>query len=85
MNQRWKSILLVAALGAAFLLGGVVVSQLQAVPSNQPNMDRALEHLRAAKASLEKADANKGGHRVKAIAYVNSAIDEVRRGINVAK
>jgi TolA-binding protein len=47
----------------------------------QPNMKEALEHLRAAKVSLEKATADKGGHRVKAIEHVNQAIEQVEKGI----
>ena len=33
----------------------------------QPKMKEALEHLRQAKAALQAATADKGGHRVKAI------------------
>ncbi len=47
----------------------------------QPNMKAALEHLRAAKESLEKATADKGGHRAKAIEQVNQAIEQVEKGI----
>ena len=48
---------------------------------DQPNMDEALDQLKDAKNELEKATADKGGHRVKAIEYVNRAIDEVKAGI----
>lgn len=48
---------------------------------DQPRMQQARESLLAAKASLQRADANKGGHRVRAIEYINSAIVEVNRGI----
>ncbi len=48
---------------------------------DQPHMRAALEHLRNAKRSLELATADKGGHRAKAIEYVNKAIDEVNQGI----
>lgn len=47
----------------------------------QPKMKEALEQLRAAKASLEAATADKGGHRVKAIAAVKEAIEQVEKGI----
>ncbi|HEY4642546.1 MAG TPA: hypothetical protein VII75_14475 [Thermoanaerobaculia bacterium] len=52
------------------------------VSADQPRMQAALEHLRAAKHELERADADKGGHREKAIAYVNDAIDQVERGMH---
>ena len=44
-------------------------------------MHSALEHLRAAKADLEKATHDKGGHREAAIKLTNDAIAEVERGI----
>ncbi len=47
----------------------------------QPKMKEALEHLRNAKAALQSATADKGGHRVKAIEKVNEAIEQVEKGI----
>jgi hypothetical protein len=47
----------------------------------QPQMQAALESLKAAKESLEKATADKGGHRVKAMALVTQAIEQVEKGI----
>ena len=52
-----------------------------ALTGDQPNMRSALDHLKDAKRNLESATADKGGHRVKAIDYVNRAIDEVNEGI----
>jgi hypothetical protein len=49
---------------------------------DQPHMEKALELLRQARSDLDKATADKGGHRVKAIGYVNQAIDEVKKGID---
>ena len=51
-----------------------------AVP-DQPHMDRAKLALESAKNNLERATADKGGHRVKALEFVNAALDEVNRGI----
>ena len=51
----------------------------------QPNMQEALGSLQAARASLVKAQANKGGHRDRAIGFVDSAIAETRAGIAYAK
>lgn len=49
--------------------------------ANQPNMEAALAALEQAKASLQKATADKGGHRVKAIKAVDEAIVQVKAGI----
>jgi outer membrane lipoprotein-sorting protein len=51
----------------------------------QPNMEAALAQLQEARASLEKATADKGGHRVKAMKAVDQAIAEVKAGIEFAK
>ena len=55
------------------------------VSADQPHMEKALDHLRQARTNLEAASADKGGHRVKAIGYVNSAIDEVKKGIDAGE
>jgi len=47
----------------------------------QPAMKNALANLEQAKANLENANADKGGHRVRAIKLINAAIAEVREGI----
>ena len=53
----------------------------QAIAENQPHMKTALGHLKKAKNQLDKASADKGGHRVKAIQLVKDAIGEVQAGI----
>jgi len=50
----------------------------------QPNMQAALGSLQAARAELVKATANKGGHRERAIGFVDQAIAETRAGIAYA-
>ncbi len=77
MNHRKK--LISAFVLTATLLVGIFVGQAIA---DQPHMQAALDHLRAAKAELQAAEADKGGHRVKAIALTSDAIAEVERGIN---
>jgi hypothetical protein len=56
-----------------------------AVPSAdaeaQPRMKTALAHLKKAQLQLEKASADKGGHRAKAIELVKKAIEETKQGI----
>jgi hypothetical protein len=49
--------------------------------ADQPHMQAALEHLRAAKVELDAAEADKGGHRVKALALTKDAIVQVEAGI----
>lgn len=64
---------------AAILFAGFSVGVAYA---RQMNMDNALSYLQKAKDSLEVADRNKGGHRIRAIYYINKSIDEVQAGIN---
>ena len=53
--------------------------------ANQPNMEAALVSLHAARADLVAATDNKGGHRLKAMGYVDLAITEVKAGIAYAQ
>jgi hypothetical protein len=65
----------VVAFGAAFAIGC-------ATGGGQPHMAAALDELRAARAELQAALPDKGGHRVRAIELVDDAIGQVRRGID---
>jgi len=47
----------------------------------QPHMQAALRALRNARQQLDVAEADKGGHRVKAIQLVSDAIREVEAGV----
>jgi hypothetical protein len=77
--KMWK---LVGAMAAVMLLVMTFFAgRASAVP--QPNMEAALGHLEQAKATLEKAEHNKGGFRVKAMEHVNQAIAAVREGIAI--
>jgi hypothetical protein len=51
----------------------------------QPHMEAALDNLRSARAELESANTDKGGHRGRAIELVDEAIGEVRAGIDFAR
>jgi hypothetical protein len=48
-------------------------------------MQEALEHLRAARAELQRAEPNKGGHRERALEAINHAIVQVEEGIRFAR
>jgi len=75
IRKRLLPVLVVClAIATGFFAGHAV--------ADQPHMHSALEHLRAAKAELELADADKGGHRARAITLVNDAIGQVEKGIS---
>jgi uncharacterized protein YukE len=67
-----------AIAAVTFCLGGVAT---QAFAEKQPKMKDALVQLQSALNSLDKATADKGGHRVKAMELTRQAIDEVKAGI----
>jgi hypothetical protein len=56
-----------------------------AAAPDQPHMQAALDALQSARSNLDKANADKGGHRANAIQLVNDAIAEVRLGIEAAR
>ncbi len=47
----------------------------------QPKMRAALADLEAARAKLEHADHDKGGHRERALELVNQAIAQIKEGV----
>lgn len=49
--------------------------------ADQPHMQAAKDHLQDALNHLQRATADKGGYRERAIDLVRSAIDEVNKGI----
>ena len=75
MNRRnvLSTLVLLLTLATGFLAGHASAAQ--------PHMRAALDHLRQAKASLERADNDKGGHRAKALELVNDAIHQVEEGM----
>ena len=75
-----------SALTTIGLLGLAIPGLLESQPAReqQPHMRAAREALRNAKRHLELAEADKGGHRVKAIALTNDAITETQAGIAFA-
>ncbi len=70
---------LATAAAAAFALG------CASGGSGQPHMRNALEELRGARAELDLATADKGGHRVRAMSLVDEAISEVQLGMDYAR
>jgi hypothetical protein len=68
-----KAIVILAVAGGAFAAGLAYAAQ--------PHMQAALNALLTAQSELKVAEHNKGGHRVKALELVNSAIAQVQAGI----
>ena len=86
----WKPVAL-ASISALTLLVGYQAASAHGAPApgggachDQPNMAAALGELRSARASLDKAEHNKGGWRSNAITATNTAIAEAERGCAVA-
>lgn len=77
MRNRLIAILSTLALFAGVSWFSVVHAQ---IAGHEPHMDAAMVHLRQAKAELEKATPNKGGHREKAIELVDQAMQQVEEG-----
>ena len=77
----------VSALLPAAVLGLALPrrSEAAAPPVDQPHMQAALDFLRSARSELDKAEADKGGFRARAIDLVNRAIDETKRGVDYAR
>jgi hypothetical protein len=67
-----------AASVVAALCAGLVIGESIAA---QPHMQDALDHLMRARAELVAASADKGGHRLAAIRYVDGAVRETRAGM----
>jgi hypothetical protein len=50
----------------------------------QPNMQAAMQYLQQAQQSLQNASSDKGGHRERALQFVNQAMGEVQAGMQYA-
>jgi hypothetical protein len=68
----------------SLLLAACLVTPRLFAAEPQPTMQKALEHMRQAQAELQKAEHDKGGHRVKALEHLNAAIAEAQAGIQYA-
>jgi hypothetical protein len=72
-NRVFISLFIVVVLAFGFVAGRAT--------ADQPHMQIALDHLRAAKTELQVAERDKAGHREKAVDLVNRAIGQVEAGI----
>jgi hypothetical protein len=78
MKGTSRTRIVVAFLFFAVLVSGFLIGRASA---DQPHMQLALDSLKVARTELDKADADKGGHRLWAIKLVNEAIEQVEKGI----
>jgi hypothetical protein len=78
MKGTSRARIVVAFLFFAVLVSGFLLGRASA---DQPHMQAALDSLKIARTELDKADADKGGHRMRAIKLVNEAIEQVEKGI----
>ena len=83
-RNPWKLSTFILAIALAFALGLPIVSNAVAQKHPQPHMRAALTATRTAVRQLKKAAPNKGGHRVKAIAFMKKAEAEILKGIEFA-
>jgi hypothetical protein len=74
MKRMAKMIGILSLAAASFLAGAALAAQ--------SNLERALDHLQAARNELEQdGGKDKGGYRKDALALVSQAIESVRQGI----
>ena len=71
----------ILSVSVALLMAASVSSAI----ADQPHMQAALAQLRAARAELQKALPDKGGHRVRAMELLDKAIGEVEAGEAAAR
>jgi hypothetical protein len=84
MTSRSAGFVKLSTVATVAALAGALATYLpvrEAGAENQPHMRAALQSLQNARAQLNQARADKGGHRANAINLVNQAIAEVERGI----
>jgi hypothetical protein len=70
-----------SVIGTSILAGALAGGAGYAYAERQPHMREAHRHLEQALASLKNAEADKGGHRAKAIELIEGALREVKEGI----
>ena len=78
--SKSPAVILATGLAAGAIVGGACVAVAE-----QVHMQNALRALENARAQLQEAVADKGGHRERAIGLVNQAIAETQAGIQYAR
>lgn len=87
VTDRRRALLRRAGIGVAVTSAALLAFALGCASTGpgQPHMRAALDELRSARTELDQALADKGGHRVRAIGLVDSAISEVQAGMEHAR
>jgi hypothetical protein len=80
--MRNRVLAVISTLALFFGMGwySAVHAQTATMARQEPHMSAALGHLQEARAELEKATPNKGGHRERAMQLVDQAIQQVKAG-----
>lgn len=81
MKVLQKTLALAVILGLFSIPAAVASTSTNADKDDQPHMQAALDALKQAKAHLEQAAHDKGGHRVAALKAVDDAIRHTEMGI----
>jgi hypothetical protein len=71
-NRLLLGIAVASSLGIGYAIGA------------QPHMEATVALLQSARSELTAATPNKGGHRERALALIDQAIDQVHEGIRFA-
>jgi hypothetical protein len=74
-----------AAFAAAGAAAAALAASTTSAEARQPNMERAIDRLRDARAALRDAPPNKGGHKERAMELIDRAIEQVKEGIVFAE
>lgn len=80
MRGRIVAITTALLLTAGMGLYSFVYAQTRHMEIHEPHMSAAYGHLEQAKAELERATPNKGGHRERAMQAVDQAMQEIEQG-----
>lgn len=80
MRKKFAAVTSTLVVLAGLSLYSAVHAQNSQMARQEPHMSAALGHLEQAKAELEKAAPNKGGHREKALQLVDQAMQQVKAG-----
>lgn len=69
-----------AVFGVLLVAIGLVFAQTHRMAIHEPHMSAAYGHLEQARAELEKATPNKGGHRERAMQAIDQAMQQIEEG-----
>ena len=80
MRNRITLAICALFVGAGLGISSFVYAQDRALQIHEPHMSAAYGHLEQAKAELDKAAPNKGGHRERAMQMVDQAMQQIEQG-----